>query len=135
MAQAPSDSATVQDVAALQERADRLEKELAEAREITRVRLIRAEAKAEAIRAGMIDLDGLKLIDMSNFSIAADGEVTGVVEAMAQFRKAKPWLFGTGSSSTPAVVPPVQPGRLRMATEMSDSEYKAARAALVKQYD
>ncbi len=30
----------------------------------TEARLIRAELKAEAMRAGMIDIDGLKLIDL-----------------------------------------------------------------------
>ena len=44
-------------------RAAALERRLAELEAQSRERLIRAELKAEAVRAGMVDLDGLKLVD------------------------------------------------------------------------
>ena len=59
-----------------------------------RERLIRAEMKAEAIRAGMVDLDGLKLADTSGLTVDEAGEVQGAAALMQSLRKAKPWLFG-----------------------------------------
>jgi hypothetical protein len=53
---------------------------------------------------------------------------------IAQLRHAKPWLFGSLSSSSSASPPPAQAPRLKMATEMTDEEYRAARAAIVKQH-
>ncbi|MGC8468942.1 MAG: hypothetical protein ACP5NI_03455, partial [Acetobacteraceae bacterium] len=47
----------------LRERNAQLERRLAEMAEAVEARVIRAELKAEAVRAGMVDLDGLKLID------------------------------------------------------------------------
>lgn len=40
-------------------------------------RLVRAELKAEAVRAGMIDLDGLKLLDISAARLTDAGEEIG----------------------------------------------------------
>ena len=51
---------------------------------------------------------------------------------MAGLRRAKPWLFGRASSSGPASPPPAQPPRQKLATEMTDDEYRVARAALLK---
>jgi hypothetical protein len=60
--QAPEDpNAAV--MAQLRARADSLERQLAELQRHTEDRLLRSELKAEAVRAGMIDLDGLRLID------------------------------------------------------------------------
>src|ERR1700757_4325020 len=38
-------------------------------------RIIRAELKAEAIKSGMIDVDGLKLADLSQVSLNEHGDV------------------------------------------------------------
>ena len=54
-----------------------LERQLTEIERVTQVRLIHAELKAEAVRAGMIDLDGLKLIDFSEAKLNERGEVDG----------------------------------------------------------
>jgi hypothetical protein len=114
--------------------AQALERELAELRERSHQRLIRAELKAEAIKAGMVDLDGLKLIDPSGLKLTDSGEVEGALETMQRLKAAKPWLFIGASSSSPVQPPPAQPPRQKLATEMSDAEYQAARAALLKQY-
>ena len=42
------------------------------------------------------------------------------------------WLFGGGSSSSSASPPPAQPSRQKLATEMTDAEYRAARAAILR---
>jgi len=117
-----------------QARADALERELEEFRSVAQTRLIRAELKVEAVRAGILDLDGLRLLEISDAKLGADGEVENAAELVGQLRRAKPWLFNAGSSSSAASVPPAQPLRQKPATEMTDEEYRAARAALLKQY-
>jgi hypothetical protein len=134
MSDMPSDSNGENDqTAILQQRADRLEREVAELRQESQSKLIHAELKAEAVRAGMIDLDGLKLLDASELNLDKDGNVVGGSAVMDRFKRIKPWLFGGGSSSMPVAPPPAQPARSKLATEMTEAEYKAARATIIKQ--
>jgi hypothetical protein len=119
-------------IAELRARAEALEQRLAETEQVARSRLVRAELKVEAVRAGMVDLDGLKLLDLDQVQLSSDGEIENAAHLMTQFRRAKPWLFGGASSSSPTTAPPAQPQRQKLATEMGDKEYRAARAALVK---
>ena len=42
-----------------------------------RTNLVMSELKAEAVRAGMVDLDGLKLLDTSTVTVGERGDVTG----------------------------------------------------------
>jgi hypothetical protein len=105
-----------------------LERELASARE----RIVRAELKAEATRAGMVDLDGLKLIDTAKLTLGENGEVEGAGAVMRELRRAKPWLFGGASSSSTASAPPARAPQARPATEMSFDEWQKARAELLK---
>jgi hypothetical protein len=116
----------------LRARAEELERRLAEAEQEARARVTRAELKVEALRAGIVDLDGLKLLDLRNLELTSDGELANAAELMAQLRRAKPWLFGGASSSSQSTPPPVQPPRQKLATEMTDDEYRAARAAILK---
>lgn len=96
-------------------------------------RVIRAELKAEALKAGMIDLDGLQLADLSGVKLDDKGEVVGGAEAIEALKKAKPYLFGAASTSSTKTTPP-KPGdsQGKKATEMTPEEYKAARAAALK---
>ena len=119
-------------LAELRARADALEQQLATTQTETEARLVRAELKAEAIRAGMVDLDGIQLIDFSSLKLSKSGELENAGTIMSRLRQAKPWLFGASSSSSPATPPPAQPPRKKLATEMTDTEYRAARADLVK---
>jgi hypothetical protein len=116
---------------ALRERTEALERQLAEIERITQARLVLAELKTEALRAGMIDLDGLKLLDLSGAKLNEQGNVEGAAALVAELKRTKSWLFGRSSSSG-ANPPPAQPPRQKLATEMNDEEYRAARAALVK---
>ena len=116
----------------LRARAQTLERQLADMQQRTEAQLIRAELKAEAIRGGMIDLDGLKLVDHSEIKLSTDGEVEGAAALVARLKKAKPWLFGVASLSSTSVPPPAQVPRQKMATEMTDAEYRVARQAIIK---
>ena len=130
----PPPETTPDAIAELRARADTLERQLADAKLESQARLIRAELKVEAVRAGMVDLDGLKLLNLADTKLNGDGEVEDAPQIMAELRRAKPWLFGGTSSSSPAIAPPVQPHRQKLATDMTDEEYRAARVALLKQY-
>lgn len=91
-------------------------------------RVIRAELKAEALKAGMVDLDGLKLADLSAIKIDDKGEVTGATELMAALKESKPYLFreatSSSSTSTPPKKDPPKPFDARTATP----EERAAKA-------
>ena len=89
----------------LRARAEVLERQLTEVQQRTEAQLIRSELKAEAIRAGIIDLDGLKLVDLSEVKLRADGEIEGATALMTRLRKAKPWLFSCASLSSTAMPP------------------------------
>ncbi|WP_428493223.1 hypothetical protein [Rhodopila sp.] len=95
-------------------------------------RLVLANLRTEAVRAGMIDLDGLKLVDLSTVRLGNDDRIVGARKLMDDLRRTKPWLFGPVSSSSAAIAPASQPVRLKTALEMTDEEYAAARAAVTK---
>jgi hypothetical protein len=122
----------LQDTPDLEARAASLEQRLADMEASTTARLIRAELKAEAVRAGMVDLDGLKLVDTSGLVLSEQGEVEGAAGLMNKLRRSKPWLFGAASSSSGAAAPPAQPPAAKPATAMSHAEWQAARAELLK---
>ncbi len=129
----PSDAADAADgMAELRARAEALERQLTALHRETQTRLVQAELKAEALRAGIVDLDGLKLIDLSHVKLGADGEVEGGTALIAGLKRAKPWLFAAPSSSAAAKAPAALAPRQKMASEMTDDEYRAARAALLK---
>ena len=96
-------------------------------------RIKRAEIKAAAIAAGMIDLDGLKLADLSKVTLKEDGTIEGVDTMLTEFKTAKPYLFGKpNTSSNLTDPPPNKPPEAKKATEMTDAEYAAAKKELLK---
>ena len=113
-------------------RAAALQRQLAELEVQSRERLIRAESKAEAMRAGMVDLDGLKLVDPGVLTVDEAGEVQGAAALMQSMRRAKPWLFAGVNASSTATPPRAEPPRARAATEMTTDEWLAARAELLR---
>ena len=77
-------------------------------------RVIRAELKAHALRAGIIDLDGLRLADTSKLSLSEDGDVVGADALLAALRQDKPYLFsdsrtGAGTGTTGQTQRPPSP--------------------------
>jgi hypothetical protein len=96
-----------------------------------KARLLQAELKAEAIRAGMVDLDGVKLIDPASVRVDEAGGLVDGAGLMKALRAAKPWLFG-GSSSSVAVAPRAEVLRAKTAMQMSVEEWKLARAELLR---
>ena len=133
MPEADSPSPTADVLIELRLRAEALERQLVEVQRQTEARIVRAELKAEAIRAGIIDPDGLKLIDLSRAKLTEAGEVEGAGALVAELKKAKPWLFGSAvSTSSAAAAPPAHPPRQKSAVDMTEDEWRAARAALLQ---
>jgi len=111
---------------------DEASEEIAKLRDAFQSRLVVANLRTEAVRAGMVDLDGLKLIDMSAVRLDNDDKIVGGRKLMDDLRRNKPWLFAVTSSSSAAAAPASQPVRPKTALEMTDAEYTAARAAVTK---
>jgi hypothetical protein len=55
---------------------------------------VSAALKAAALKAGMIDLDGLKLADVSKVTLEDDGTVKGAAELVVALKERWPYLFG-----------------------------------------
>ena len=78
---------------------EQLQRELVRTEQLARERVMRAELKTEAVRAGIVDLDGLKLLDATQAEFTSEGQLANAALLVAQLRRDKPWLFGTASSS------------------------------------
>ncbi len=115
------------------EAADKVAKDAEEratkAEQAARARIIKAELKAHAIKAGIVDLDGLALADLSAVKLDDKGEVQGADEAIAALRKSKPYLFvaTTGSPGRGGDGQPPTGGKpaQKRATDMTPEEYTA----------
>jgi hypothetical protein len=90
-------------------------------------RVIRAELKTVALKAGMIDLDGLKLADLSVVKINDKGEVVGADALITKLKEAKPYLFGaaTSTTNTNTPTPPPNTGEGKKAKDMTPAERDA----------
>lgn len=126
------DETSNQDIDALKARNLELQTRLRDSEEQSRQRLIRAELKAHAVRAGIVDLDGLKLVDTDGLALNEAGELDGAASLIASLRKRKPWLFGDANSSSTAQPPPSAPMKKKSATEMSMEEWRAAKVDLLR---
>jgi hypothetical protein len=119
-------------------RSDPLDHPIPESDEVARLRsdfqsrLLIANLRTEAVHAGMVDLDGLKLIDLSAVRLDAEDKIVGGRKIMEDLRRNKPWLFAGRSSSNTIAAPASQPVRQKTALEMTDEEYAAARSAVTK---
>ncbi|MDE2353839.1 MAG: hypothetical protein KGL17_02340 [Betaproteobacteria bacterium] len=106
---------------------------VADAAKAANDRVIRAELKAAALKAGMVDLDGLKLADLSTVKInETTGEVEGAEALMEAMKKAKPYLFGAASTSHGGTPPKPGDPKPKSATEMTAEEYAAARQKAIR---
>lgn len=88
-------------------------------------RVIRAELKAQAALAGMIDMDGLKLADLSKVAIDDNGDVIGADELIKQLKESKPYLFKeVKNTSINPDTPNPSNSLSKKAMDMSSDEWK-----------
>ena len=118
-------------LSALKARADALEEQLRQVEVNASRRMRDAELQAEATRAGIIDVDGLRLIKPEILDMPP-GRDFNAADVVGQLRREKPWLFTSANSSSTQVAPPTTPSRTRLAMDMSVEEWRAARAALLR---
>ena len=108
----------------------------AQARGVAAIR--EAALKIAAKDAGMIDLDGLKILDTSAVKVDDAGNVTIPDAFFVDAKKAKSYLFAvtgadTGTTTTTAKTPtPKETGKVVDAMTMSNEEYAAAKAVALR---
>ncbi len=93
-------------------------------------RFLMAELRGAALSAGMLDLDGLKLADLSAVTLNEAGEVEGADALLATLKTAKPYLFRTVSTSSMQAPPPKEKPQQKSASEMSGAEWAAKKREL-----
>jgi hypothetical protein len=76
------------------------------ATEAAQTRIMTAELKAAALKAGMIDMDGLKLADLSTVKLNDNGELEGADALMTALKESKPYLFKETKSTSSTGKPP-----------------------------
>ncbi len=106
---------------------ERAARAAAEAKDQASQRVIMAELRTAAVKAGMVDLDGLKLADLQGVTFNEAGDVEGADALMESMKRAKPYLFrGTVSTSTSSTLatPPKEKPRAKTALEMSGAEWE-----------
>jgi len=90
-----------------QERLEALERELTETRTRVRESAVRTAIVAEAARRELADPnDAQRLVDMAAISVAEDGTIKGVQEAIDALVKSKPYLLRRVVPATNAANPP-----------------------------
>ncbi len=134
MADMSNSEPSLQELNDLRRQNDDLIRDIAEAKKEMVSRLVMSELKIEAVRAGIVDLDGLRLVDLSKVRFGEDDNANGAAEMIDELKSKKPWLFQVTSSSAPIAAPPAQPSTQKYAMEMTDAEYRVARANIVKQH-
>ncbi len=105
----------------------------------SRERLLRAELRSEAIRAGIVDLDGLRLADTSVITFGEDGSIEGADSVISTLKTSKPYLFASGKdkASFGATTSPVARAPVPAAPELVDArsltreQWQAERARLL----
>jgi hypothetical protein len=110
------------------ESTEALQRQLAQANE----RLVQAELKSHAIRAGIIDVDCLRLLDTSDLKLDDDGNIPDAAGALARMKRDKPWLFGNPNTSHPAAAPAAEPPKTKSARDMTHKEWRLAREKLIR---
>ncbi len=99
-----------------------------------------SELRNHAMAAGIVDMDGLKLADVSALAFDDDGAVTGAATLIDKLKHSKPWLFRAAetapapsrNSSHPAPAPQAEEPKPRDAKTMSYTEWRQARERLLR---
>jgi TolA-binding protein len=106
---------------------------LTKAEQAANDRVLRAELKAVAAKHGVVDVnDALKVLDLSGVKLDENGDVIGADELFEAAKKAKPYLFGTTSTSSTQKPPPAGDPKPVDVRKVESKDYEAAKAAFLK---
>ena len=119
-------------ILSLKARAANLEQRLAEQEKVSTEELLHSELRLAAFRAGMIDLDGIKLIDPISLKPNEHGVRPELIQVLADLRRDKPWLFASATSGSVVTPPASSPHRRKLATDMTMEEWRSARSELLR---
>lgn len=88
-----------------------------------------SKLEALAVKEGLVDLDALKLLDLSKIELQDDGTLKGTEDVFKAAKEAKPYLFGEVKSSTPPGGPPKKGDDKTVDVRtMTPEEYKVHKA-------
>lgn len=96
-------------------------------------RIKRAEVRAAAVKAGIIDPSDIDLLPLDGVEISDAGDVSGVDKFVSKWKKDKPHMFGAEKkgdedpegTTTPAAAPPANGQQTtKDALKMTDKEFK-----------
>ncbi len=127
--------ATMADLKAMRDRLDKAQAD-ADAAAVAAVKakteaaeaVTKSTIKAAAQKAGAVEAaDVLPFIKLADVRVGEDGE-SNVAELVDALKKAKPHLFTSASTSTAAPAPKPGQTTAKSALEMTDAEWKAAKA-------
>ena len=89
-------------------------------------KILRSELRALAREAGILDIDDLKLLDVSKLKIDDDGNVTGAEDLIKAFKEAKPYKFKElTSTSATTPTPKADAGKQKKVSDMTEAEARA----------
>lgn len=113
-----------------------LEKKLKELEDQNRSRLIRAELKAHAMKAGVIDFDDLFQVmgkDLEKVELSDSGEVINAAELIADLKQRKSHFFaGVNTASTQPTPKVQQTVEEKPVTKLSEEEYRQQKSAFLR---
>jgi hypothetical protein len=121
------------DIEGLKRQNEELAQTLLEVRQDVRSRVLLSELKVEAVRAGIIDVDCIKILDLDQINAEEQNITKIVAQLIRDFKLEKPWLFQSTSSSTMVALPSAEASAQRRVMEMTDAEYRSARAEMLRQ--
>lgn len=90
-------------------------------------RVLRAELKAVALKHGVVDMDALKLLDLSKVKLLENGDLEGADELFEAAKKAKPYLFAAPTVGTTLKSPVPKNGEPADVRKLTSVEYAAAK--------
>ena len=94
----------------------------------TDARVLRAELKAAAVQAGIVDADAVALLPLDGVSLGTDGNMKLPDGYFDAARQARPWLFKSAaatSTGNPTAPPPPGDLKPRRAADMTEAERRA----------
>jgi len=122
----------VAELTMLRARAELLEVALQQARDTASRNIVQSQLQLEAVKSGMVDLDGLMLLDIGDIPRDEKGGLKDAAGVITKLRRQKPWLFNGASSSAHAAAPASAPPKVKRATDMTLAEWREARSDLLR---